>query len=54
MGRRVDQEQACGTKFQYLTPKAAEKVAKQMRRREKLVSSYRCPFCKKWHVGGIG
>lgn len=42
----------CSGKLQYETWRAAEKVAKRMRRaHDEMTQTYKCRFCQKFHVG---
>ena len=34
-----------------LTPEQARKVAKRMKRKDRIVEAFRCEFCNAWHVG---
>jgi hypothetical protein len=38
-----------------LSYQRAKKLAKRVRRyREEVVEAYRCPYCKRWHIGQPG
>jgi hypothetical protein len=43
---------ACFGKVGFYTSPEAEAAAKKMRRRtERIILAYRCPACRRWHVG---
>lgn len=49
--KRAHRRRSCECKKRYNDKLAAVAVAKDMRRRGKIVNAYACQFCGGWHVG---
>lgn len=45
-------EADCRGKEPFADPSLAAKVLRRMRRKRRPVTTYRCPHCGKWHIGG--